>query len=156
LRKNNIRFSAVSRITVGFILVSLAMAWTALVQHMIYTSGPNYDYPTKPCPSCQSFNNISGAWQIPAYFLVAVSEIFASITGLEYAFTKAPASMKSVVMSLYLLTSAFGSALNSALLPVTVDPKLMWMYAALSIMSLGVGILFFLLFRNDEEKQTPE
>jgi proton-dependent oligopeptide transporter, POT family len=152
LRKKDIKFRSISRIISGFICVSIGMAWTAFVQHMIYSTGPNYDYTVNPCSTCQQFNNISAAWQIPSYFFIAISEIFASITGLEYAFTQAPAKMKSVVMSLFLFTSAIGSALNSALIPVTVDPKLVWMYASLAIMSFIVGMAFFLLFRNEEEK----
>ena len=63
------------------------------------------------------------AWQIPSYFLVAISEIFAVITGLEYAFMNAPPSMKSIVVSIFYSTKAVGSALNLTLIPVNVDPK---------------------------------
>ena len=151
LRRFNINFSSIPRITCGFFCASLTMGWAAIVQHQIYITGPNYDF-TKPCDGCSSFNNITVAWQIPSYFFLAISEIFASITGLEYAFTQAPASMKSIVMSLFLFTSAIGNALNFALLPVTVNPKLLWMYASLSIVAFVVGILFFLTFRNSEKK----
>lgn len=48
------------------------------------------------------------------YILIAFSEIFASITGLEYAFTKAPKNMRSLVMSLFLFTTAFSAALGEA------------------------------------------
>ncbi len=150
LRRCKINFQSIARITCGFFSVSIAMAWAAFVQHRIYSTGPNFDY-SKPCDGCQKFNNIVVAWQIPTYFFIAISEIFASITGLEYAFTQAPASMKSIVMSLYLLTSAIGSLLNFTLVPVTVNPKLLWMYASLSIMSFSVGILFFLVFRNEQK-----
>ncbi|CAF3732827.1 unnamed protein product [Rotaria socialis] len=149
LRRLNIKFGSISRITCGFFCISIAMAWTTLVQHLIYVSGPNFNYTTKPCPTCQTFNNITVAWQIPSYFFIAISEIFASIAGIEYAFTHAPSSMKSVVMSFFLFTSAIGSALSFALLPITVDPDLMWMYASLSIVSFFVGIIFFLLFRTE-------
>ncbi|CAF1045440.1 unnamed protein product [Adineta ricciae] len=149
LRRFKINFPSIPRITCGFICVSIAMAWSAFVQHQIYQTGPNFNYAVKPCDGCQKYNNIIVAWQIPSYFFIAISEIFASITGLEYAFTQAPASMKSIVMSLFLFTSAIGSALGFALVPVTVNPKLLWMYASLSIMSFTVGIIFFLVFRNE-------
>jgi hypothetical protein len=51
---------------------------------------------------------------IGRYVLIAASEIFASITGLEYAFTKAPKNMRSLVMSVFLFMSAISSALGEA------------------------------------------
>jgi POT family proton-dependent oligopeptide transporter len=49
------------------------------------------------------------AWQILAYVLLTVSEIMVSITGLEYAFSQAPKSMKSSVMAIFLFTVAGGN-----------------------------------------------
>lgn len=129
------------------------MAWTALVQHLIYSTGPNYNFTTEPCPTCQKYNNITVAWQIPSYVFIAISEIFAAITGLEYSYTQAPASMKSIIMSFLLFTSAIGSALNFALLPVTVNPKLLWMYASLSIVAAAVGVIFYIVFRNEHKEE---
>lgn len=153
LRRFNINFKPILRITFGFICASLSMAWTAFVQHLIYTTGPNYTFITQPCSTCQKYNNITVAWQIPSYFLIAISEIFAAITGLEYAYTHAPASMKSIIMSFLLFTSAVGSALNFALLPVTVNPKLLWMYTSLSIVAMVIGIIFYIIFRNENKER---
>ena len=49
------------------------------------------------------------AWQILAYILLTVSEIMVSITGLEYAFSQAPKSMKSTIMSIFFLTVFAGN-----------------------------------------------
>lgn len=146
-------FKPILRITCGFLCASMAMAWTAFVQHLIYSSGPNYQFTNPPCSTCQKYNNITVAWQIPSYFFIAISEIFAAITGLEYAYTQAPASMKSIVMSILLFTTAVGSALNFALIPVTVNPKLLWMYASLSIVAFVVAVIFYIVFRNDHKEQ---
>ncbi len=54
--------------------------------------------------------------------------------------------MKSFVMSMFLLTNAFGSAIAIALSPTAVDPKLLWMYTGLSIAALIAGACFWLLF----------
>jgi hypothetical protein len=48
------------------------------------------------------------------YVLIAFSEILASITGLEYAFTKAPTNMRSLVMSVFLFMSAASAAIGEA------------------------------------------
>jgi POT family proton-dependent oligopeptide transporter len=52
--------------------------------------------------------------QSGSYVLIALSEILASITGLEYAFTKAPKNMRSLVMAVFLFTSAISSAIGEA------------------------------------------
>ena len=132
------------------------MAWTALVQYLIYSTGPNYSFSHEPCFTCQKFNNITVAWQIPSYFFIAISEIFLCITGLEYAYTHAPTSMKSIIMSFLLFTSAIGSALNFALIPVTVNPKLLWMYTSLSIVAFIIGIIFYITFRNEHKTKHEE
>jgi proton-dependent oligopeptide transporter, POT family len=43
-------------------------------------------------------------WQILAYVVITASEILVSIVGLEFAYTQAPRTMKSMVMSLFWLS----------------------------------------------------
>uniref|UniRef100_A0A060TDZ1 ARAD1D03740p n=1 Tax=Blastobotrys adeninivorans TaxID=409370 RepID=A0A060TDZ1_BLAAD len=148
LRRMGIQFKPITRITWGFFSASIAMAYAAIVQHLIYTTGPCYDDPQKYCNSDSISNDIHVAIQTPAYVFIALSEIFASVTGLEYAFTKAPANMKSFIMSLFLVTNAFGSALGIALSSVSVDPKLIWMYTGLACATVIAGIVFWLIFRG--------
>ncbi|KAK7203538.1 putative MFS peptide transporter [Myxozyma melibiosi] len=148
LRKVGIPFKPITRIFFGFVFAALAMAYAAIVQHMIYTSGPCYEYPLA-CPASENGqipNDIHVAVQTPAYFFIALSEIFASVTGLEYAYTKAPASMKSFVMSLFLLTNAFGAAIGIAISPTAKDPDMVWTYTSLAIITLFFGGLFWIIF----------
>ena len=106
------------------------MAYAAIVQHLIYTSPPCYEAPLACLASNGELtNNVHVAVQIPAYLLISLSEIFASITDLEYATTKTPTSMKSFIMSIFLLQRAFESALGVALSPTAISPKLVWMYS---------------------------
>ena len=49
------------------------------------------------------------AWQILAYLLITAAEVMISITCLEFAYTQAPPSAKSLVMSMYLATVAVGN-----------------------------------------------
>ncbi|XP_054707917.1 solute carrier family 15 member 1-like [Uloborus diversus] len=50
-------------------------------------------------------------FQIPQYFLITAGEIMFSITGLEFSYSQAPKSMKSVLQATWLLTVAFGNLL---------------------------------------------
>jgi len=53
------------------------------------------------------------AWQVPAYLFLSIGEVLVSVTALEFAYTQAPASMKSVIMSLWYVTIAAGSLLTA-------------------------------------------
>jgi len=150
LRKWGMPFRPITRITMGFVFAALAMAYAAITQHLIYNAGPCYEFPLACDASDDGSipNKIHVAVQTPAYLFIGLSEIFASITGLEYAFTKAPPSMKSFVMSMFLLTSAFGSALGIALSPTAEDPKLVWMYTGLCVATAIVAVIFWFTFRS--------
>ncbi|XP_004675226.1 PREDICTED: solute carrier family 15 member 2 isoform X2 [Condylura cristata] len=54
-------------------------------------------------------NKISIAWQLPQYALVTAAEVMFSVTGLEFSYSQAPTSMKSVLQAAWLLTVAFGN-----------------------------------------------
>ncbi|KAL2788302.1 POT family-domain-containing protein [Aspergillus keveii] len=151
LRRMKIRFRPISRISLGFIVASLAMMYAAIVQHLIYSAGPCYDSPlcdASKIDGTAQGNRVHIAIQTPAYVFIGLSEIFASVSGLEYAYTKAPPSMKSFVQSMYLLTNAFGSAIAEALTPAAYDPAIMWMFVGLAVASFLVGILFYIIYRH--------
>ncbi|KAJ4303591.1 ATP-dependent DNA helicase chl1 [Kalmusia sp. IMI 367209] len=146
-------FTPTTRITWGFIIASLAMAYAAILQSHIYASAPCYSQPSncdagKIADGKYEPNQVHIAWQAPAYILVALSEILASITGLELAYAKAPENMKSFIMSLFLLTSAAGSALGILIAPSATDPYLVWFYGGLAVAAGATGGVFHWTFRN--------
>ncbi|XP_030374437.1 peptide transporter family 1 [Scaptodrosophila lebanonensis] len=49
------------------------------------------------------------AWQLPQFLLLMLAELLLSIPGLQFAFTQAPSSMKSVVTAAWFLNNAFGN-----------------------------------------------
>ncbi len=51
---------------------------------------------------------LSLAWQLVPYIVLVAGEVLVSATGLEYAFAEAPPSLRSMMMSLWLLTIAGG------------------------------------------------
>lgn len=156
LRKIGINPSPIKRITAGFILGSLAMVWAAVVQHYVYKTNPCGNQ-VSTCvdadgnPVTSSLN----VWiQSGSYLLIAFSEILASITGLEYAFTKAPKNMKSLVMAIFLFTSAISAAIGEAFNPLSIDPLLVWNYGTMSVLSGIGGVLFWFSFRRLDAEDT--
>jgi POT family proton-dependent oligopeptide transporter len=55
--------------------------------------------------------SLSLAWQIIPYVFLEAGEVMLSVTGLEFAFSQAPAYMKSTIMSFWLITVAVGNLL---------------------------------------------
>ena len=58
---------------------------------------------------------LSVAWQTLPYLVLTTAEVLVSTTGLEFAFREAAPTMKSTIMSFWLLTVAFGNLLVTAI-----------------------------------------
>ncbi|KXG51710.1 Major facilitator superfamily domain, general substrate transporter [Penicillium griseofulvum] len=143
LRKMGIRFTPLKRITAGFVTAALGMVVAAVTQHYIYKLGPcgkeaNYCLEEK-----HEHTNISVWIQALTYILGGISEIFASVTGLEYAYTKAPKNMRSLVQAVSLLMNAFSSAIGQAFIGLADDPLLVWNYTVVAILAFLGGVGFW-------------
>jgi POT family proton-dependent oligopeptide transporter len=74
-------------------------------------------------------------WQLPQYLFLTVGEVLVSVTGLEFAYTQAPRSMRSTIMSVWFLTMATGNlftALVSKILTAS-GAGYFWFFAALML-----------------------
>ncbi|MDA8793486.1 POT family MFS transporter [Bacteriovoracaceae bacterium] len=69
-------------------------------------------------------------WQIIPFLIITMAEVMVSITGLEFAYTQAPRSMKSTIMSMFLLTVFFGNMIT----------------AYVAVINVFEGAAFFLFF----------
>jgi proton-dependent oligopeptide transporter, POT family len=103
-------------------------------------------WPLTHIPTTNTFSSLQ-------YILVGLAEIMASITGLEYAFTKAPANMRSLVFGFYHFTSAVSAALGEAFVSLSEDPLLIWNYGSVAIIAFVGGIVFWLCFRKLDQRE---
>ncbi|KAF3940810.1 hypothetical protein ABW19_dt0201606 [Dactylella cylindrospora] len=161
LQKAHIPFLPITRIAFGFTIASFAMAYAAVVQYLIYTSPPCYRTPLCEASEVNGMakgNKVHIAIQTPAYILIGIAEILASVTGYEYAYTKAPTEMRSFVQAIFLLTYAVGAAISEALSPISGDPTILWMYVGVAIATFVSGWVFWWFFRglNDMEEELNE
>ena len=157
LAQHKISFRPIARIAVAFLFCGGSMAYAAGVQKLIYNSKPCYDRP-RACSASKDErlpNDISVWVQIPVYFILAVGEILGFVTASEYAYSKAPQAMKTIVQAFVQLTACVGSALGMALSPVAKDPDVLVMYACLAGVMVLSATLFYIRFRKydriDEE-----
>lgn len=155
LRRVGLNFSALKKITLGFYTGAAAMIWAAVLQHYIYKTNPCH-YSAATCKDAAGNAIVSplNVWaQTGSYVLIAFSEIFASITGLEYAFTKAPTNMRSLVMAVYLFASAIASALGEAFVSLSSDPLLVWNYGVMAVIAGISGVAFWLSVRKLDSRE---
>jgi POT family proton-dependent oligopeptide transporter len=69
-----------------------------------------------------SASKINVMWQFFPYLVITMAEVMISITGLEFAYTQAPRSMKSTIMSIWLLTVFFGNMITAYVSKVNFFP----------------------------------
>jgi POT family proton-dependent oligopeptide transporter len=98
VNKMGIQITPLRKIGAGFVLTALSFVVVAIIQGWI-------DAGQTP--------NIS--WQILAFVVLTAGEVLISITGLEYAYTQAPPSMKSTIMACWLITVTLGNVLVSVI-----------------------------------------
>ena len=66
--------------------------------------------------------------QVPQFSLIGISEILASITSLEFFYSQAPLTMRSVSQAFNLVTNSIGSLLTVPLVYlVNSNPKKEWL-----------------------------
>ena len=155
LARAGIHFTPLEKITLGFFTGAAAMIWAAVVQHYIYKTNP-CGYAAATCADADGNPLVSplNVWiQTGSYVLIAFSEIFASITGLEYAFTKAPKNMRSLVMAVFLFMSALASAIGEAFVSLSIDPLLVWNYAVMAVLAAISGVIFWFQFKHLDEQE---
>jgi POT family proton-dependent oligopeptide transporter len=151
LRDYGINFTPIKRITCGFFLAGAAMVSACVTQHYIYTLGSCGDHPN--ADTCDSPSPINVWVQILPYALIGASEIMASITSLEYAFTKAPKNMRSFVQAIALFTTAVSSAMAQALVGLSEDPLLVWNYGIVAVLAFTGGVGFYATFRKLDKEE---
>ena len=135
------RWSApLKRMGSGILLAGVAYAAVAALQQRIDTGA-----------------QLSILWQCIPYFLLTLSEILVSTTGLEYAYTAAGKNLKSIVSSFWMLTSTLGNLLVVFLTSLVSDPASVNAFVLYGCMSVCVGLIFLYItsrpnFKAEEEE----
>lgn len=91
LRRRGRELKPLRRMTIGIALTGIAYIIVGIMQLAI-----------------DAGTTFSIAWQVLPYVFLTVGEILVSATGLEFAYSQAPASMKGTIMSLWYLAVTVG------------------------------------------------
>ena len=138
LEKLGVKMTALNKMSIGLFVTASSYIPIAL---MAYALDAGYA--------------VSAVWILAPYMLLTAAEVMVSITGLEFAYTQAPRSAKSTVMSLWFLTIAFGNfvvAVMAQINPFTGGHKFIF-WAALAAV---VGVIFVVTSRRYQVREFVE
>jgi POT family proton-dependent oligopeptide transporter len=93
-----IKTTPLRRLGIGLVLTALSFVIIALIQ-------TNIDHGGSP----------SIWWQILAYLVLSAAEVLVSITGLEYAYTHSPKSMKGTMNGIWFLVVSAGNLITASI-----------------------------------------
>ena len=92
LRRAGIEPTALRRMGLGIALTGAAWVGAGVIQ--LWLDGGQ---------------QVSITWQVLPYLVLTFGEVLVSATGLEFAYSQAPASMKGIIMSFWSLAVTFGN-----------------------------------------------
>ncbi|XP_058054155.1 peptide transporter family 1-like isoform X2 [Anopheles bellator] len=93
-------------------------------------------------------NSINMLWLIPQYVVMTLGEVMYSITGLEFSFTQAPQSMKSVLQGCWQLTVAVGNLIVVIVAEAKIFDAQKWEFVLFAgLMFVDMGLFAILAWR---------
>ncbi|MBL7825829.1 MAG: hypothetical protein JNJ57_04305 [Saprospiraceae bacterium] len=131
LNKIGLRVTPLRKIGAGLVLTGLSFVIVAMVQGWI-----------------DAGERININWQIFAFVVLTAGEVLISITGLEYAYTQSPPTMKSTIMACWLITVTLGNVLVSVVQTSKANQGFFHQFQGADFFWLFTGICFatFLIF----------
>jgi len=112
LRKRGWPLTALGKMTVGIALTGVAWVIAGVIQLAIDRGTGNWTYFSTDPLLFVVWGRDSGdvwlSWQIIPYLFLTMGEVLVSATGLEFAYSQAPLSMKGVIMSFWYLAVTVG------------------------------------------------
>jgi POT family proton-dependent oligopeptide transporter len=125
LTKMGIKLTSLRKIGAGLFITGFSFVIIALLQVKV-------DHGMHP----------SVWWQILAFAVLSAGEVLVSITGLEYAYTQSPPSMKSTMTAIWYFTYSVGSFFNTIVNSSIANNGFFARFTGASFFWLFVGICF--------------
>ncbi|XP_032688507.1 peptide transporter family 1-like isoform X2 [Odontomachus brunneus] len=108
-------------------------------------------------------NSMHMMWLLPQYIIITMAEVMFSVTGLQFAFTQAPKSMKSLLQAGWLLTVAFGNLIVVIISEVSIFDRQAYesfLYAGLMLVDMIIFSVMSLFYKYvkipDEEDNNDD
>lgn len=104
-------------------------------------------------------------WQVLAYVVLTAAEIMVSITCLEFSYTQAPNSIKSIVMSIFLLSVSLGNFITAGVNKIIENSdgtsklpgaSYYWFFTALMVVAAVMFVAVALKYRGKSHSQDEQ
>ena len=138
LERAGIRMTSLRKMGCGFFLAGASFLAAAWVQARLDAHEP-----------------LSVGWQFLQYGLLTAGEVLISTTGLAFAFTQAPARLKSIIMSFWSLAVALGNLFAALCMRINAHSvratKLQELFFYAAVVTVA-GIMFVIIARKFPER----
>jgi POT family proton-dependent oligopeptide transporter len=129
LEKRGREVRPLQKMTVGMFMAAVAFAVAALLQQVVEAGG----------------EDVHVLWQVLQYVVMTTAEVLVSVTGLEFAYTQAPRTMKSTIMGFWLLCVTFGNVLVAFLAPMQTILSLSQFFWVFTGLMTAAALIFALM-----------
>jgi len=157
LRKYNIHFGPISRITFGLFLSSCGGVGYTVLNYYAYKLGPCGNQGTSDtCVDADGVSKVADItiwWMALPYALGGISELFVNVPAYGIAYSRAPKNMRSLVSALNLFNTAIAYALGLAFAALVRDPFLTWDLGAPAIIGFVLTVVFYFTFRHIDKEE---
>ncbi|MDR2008405.1 MAG: MFS transporter [Alphaproteobacteria bacterium] len=124
------KWTPLQKIGVGIFVGGLAFCMIGVIQHFL-----------------DAGQKINVMWQFFPYLTLTLAEVLVSITGLEFAYTQSPKSMKSIVTSFWLLTTFLGNMVAAVIAEFNIFSGPMFFYF-FGFMAIALCVPYYFLARG--------
>lgn len=126
IEKMGLKMTPLRRMSGGMIVAALSFVSVALIQTAL-----------------DNGQTVNVAWQFVPYLVLSLSEVMISVTGLEFAYTQAPLSMKGTIMGFWFLTIVAGNMITAYVSQINVFQGATYFYFFALLMAALSGVFIF-------------
>ncbi|CAM6109383.1 unnamed protein product [Calypogeia fissa] len=109
-RKCNIPLPPLRKMVIGMASTVLAFVASGVLQLAIDNNLKS--------DSSNQIGKVSVFWQVPQYFFITLAEVLINVTGLEFAYSQAPASMKSLLQASWQVSQGIGDFMTAVVIAI--------------------------------------
>lgn len=153
LRRFNIHYGPVARITTGLAMSTLGGVGYTLLNKYAYEQSPCGEYGSSDCKIGTGVAPISIWWMAIPYAIGGISELFINVPAYAIAYSRAPVNMRGLVSAINLFSTAVAYAIGLACSAVVTDPYLTWDFGGPAIAGAILTVIFWFTFRHIDKEE---